>query len=328
MSHKVSIIIPLYNKAPYVTKALESVKAQTFTDYECLIVNDGSIDNSEAVVQSWLSRNSQYTVHFTLYTQENAGVSAARNHGISLSTGEYICFLDADDWWAPTFLEEMMGVVKDYPEAGIYACDYYRVKNGKLLTYPKHVSGYINYYKVYTHSGAMPIHSDGVLVPRWVLEEMEKQEVRSKKQEENRENNPTGVGRGEWFPVGIKMGEDFLFFMKIVSRYKVAFLDKQLVYFNQDADANNRATSKLHDPRYHMLWNLGRIEDGGLRNEDVKNYKDMIDFLRMFSLGAYLESVEYHDAAAAEMAKVSRWNKLRFTLKRYWMKIDNKLKQL
>ena len=54
----------------------------------------------------------------------------------------------------------------------------------------------------------------------------------------------------------------------------------------------------------------------------------MIDFLRMFSLGAYLESVEYHDAAAAEMAKVSRWNKLRFTLKRYWMKIDNKLKQL
>ena len=311
MSHKVSIIIPLYNKAPYVTKALESVKAQTFTDYECLIVNDGSIDNSEAVVQSWLSRNSQYTVHFTVYTQESAGVSAARNHGISLSTGEYICFLDADDWWAPTFLEEMMGVVKDYPEAGIYACDYYRVKNGKLLTYPKHVSGYINYYKVYTRSGAMPLHPDGVLVPRKVLMEIN-----------------GGLTDINVFPKNIKMGEDFLFFMKIVSRYKVAFLDKQLVYFNQDADANNRATSKLHDPKYHMLWNLGRIEDGGLRNEDVKNYKDMIDFLRMFSLGAYLESVEYHDAAAAEMAKVSRWNKLRFTLKRYWMKIDNKLKQL
>ena len=308
---KVSIIIPLYNKAPYVTKALDSVLAQTFTDYECLIVNDGSTDDSEAVVQSWLSQNSQYTVHFTLYNQENAGVSAARNHGISLSTGDYVTFLDADDWWTPTFLEEMMQLVEEYPKAGIYGCDYYRVKNGKLLTYPKHVSGYINYYKVYTRSGAMPLHPDGVLVPRKVLMEIN-----------------GGLTDINVFPKNIKMGEDFLFFMKIVSRYKVAFLDKQLVYFNQDADANNRATSKLHDPKYHMLWNLGRIEDGGLRNEDVKNYKDMIDFLRMFSLGAYLESVEYHDAAAAEMAKVSRWNKLRFTLKRYWMKIDNKLKQL
>lgn len=313
MSHKVSIIIPLYNKAPYVTKALESVKAQTFTDYECLIVNDGSTDNSEAVVQSWLSRNSQYTVHFTLYTQENAGVSAARNHGISLSTGDYVCFLDADDWWKPTFLEEMMGLVKDYPEAGIYACDYYRVKNGKLLTYPKHVSGYINYYKVYTHSGAMPIHPDGVLVPRKVLMEIN-----------------GGLTDINVFPKNIKMGEDFLFFMKIVSRYKVAFLDKQLVYFNQDADANNRATAKLHDPQNHMLWNLKDIEERlAISDERTRvDYKDMIDFLRVFSLGAYLESVEYHDAAAAEMAKVSRWNKLRFTLKRYWMKIDNKLKQL
>lgn len=313
MSHKVSIIIPLYNKAPYVTKALESVKAQTFTDYECLIVNDGSTDNSEAVVQSWLSQNSQYTVHFTLYTQENAGVSAARNHGISLSTGEYVCFLDADDWWAPTFLEEMMGLVKDYPEAGIYACDYYRVKNGKLLTYPKHVSGYINYYKVYTCSGAMPLHPDGVLVPRKVLMEIN-----------------GGLTDINVFPKNIKMGEDFLFFMKIVSRYKVAFLDKQLVYFNQDADANNRATAKLHDPKNHMLWNLKDIEERlAISDERTRvDYKDMIDFLRVFSLGAYLKSAEYHDAAAVEMAKVSRWNKLRFTLKRYWMKIDNKLKQL
>ena len=314
---KISIIIPLYNKAPYVTKALDSVLAQTFTDYECIIVNDGSTDNSEAVVQSWLSQNSQYTVHFTLYTQENAGVSAARNHGISLSTGDYVCFLDADDWWKPTFLEEMMGLVKDYPEAGIYACDYYRVKNGKLLTYPKHVSGYINYYKVYTRSGAMPLHPDGVLIPRHVLDELV--------------NRSTfNVQRLEWFPMGIKMGEDFFFFMKIVSRYKVAFLDKQLVYFNQDADANNRATAKLHDPKNHMLWNLKDIEERlAISDERTReDYKDMIDFLRVFSLGAYLKSSEYHDAAAVEMAKVSRWNMFRFKFKCYIMKIQNKLKKL
>lgn len=321
---KVSIIVPLYNKAPYVTKALESIAPQTYTDWECIVVNDGSTDKSAEIVER-LTINDE---RFRLINQENAGVSAARNRGIAESCGDYVAFLDADDWWAPTFLEEMMQLGADYPDAGIYGCDYYRVKNGKLLTYPKHASGYINYYKVYTRSGAMPLHPDGVLIPRHVLDDFV--------------NRSTfNVQRSEWFPVGIKMGEDFLFFMKIVSRYKVAYLDKQLVYFNQDADANNRATTKLHDPKYHMLWNLGRIEERLTINDErltnaqgtndermKKDYKDMIDFLRVFSLGAYLNSPEYHDAAAAEMAKVSRWNKLRFTIKRYWMKIDNKLKQL
>lgn len=309
---KISIIIPLYNKAPYVAKALESVTSQTYKDWECIIVNDGSTDNSLAVVNDYcLMLNDE---RFRIINQENAGVSAARNHGIAESKGEYVCFLDADDWWAPTFLEEMMQLVEQYPDAGIYGCDYYRVKNGKLLTYRKHASGYINYYKVYVRSGAMPLHPDGVLVPRKVLMEI------------GDSSSEIGV-----FPTNVRMGEDFLFFMKIVSRYRVAYLNKQLVYFNQDADAANRATAKLHDPKHHMLWNLKDIDECLLLNADrqVRNdYKAMIDFLRVFSLGAYLQSPEYHDAAAAEMAKVSRWNKIRFTLKVYIMKIQNKLKKL
>lgn len=313
---KVSVIIPLYNKAPYVTKALESVASQTYTDWECIIVNDGSTDNSLAVVNDYcLMLNDE---RFLVINQENAGVSAARNRGIAESNGEFVCFLDADDWWAPEFIDEMMKLVNAYPEAGIYGCDYYRVKNGKLLTYPKHASGYINYYKVYTRSGAMPLHPDGVLIPRHVLDDLVNRST-------------LNAQRSEWFPVGIKMGEDFLFFMKIVSLYKVAYLNKQLVYFNQDADACNRATTKLHDPKYHMLWNLKDIDECLLLNADSQvrqDYKAMIDFLRVFSLGAYLKSSEYHDAAAAEMAKVSRWNMFRFKLKCYIMKIQNKLKKL
>lgn len=310
---KVSIIVPLYNKAPYVTKALESIASQTFKDWECIIVNDGSTDCSLEVVDAWLKENidehwCSIGDHWCLITQPNAGVSAARNHGIAESKGEYICFLDADDWWAPTFLEEMMRLVEQYPDAGIYGCDYYRVKNGKLLTYPKHASGYINYYKVYVRSGAMPLHPDGVLVPRKVLMEIG--------------DSLTGIGV---FPTNVRMGEDFLFFMKIVTRYKVAYLNKQLVYFYQDADAANRATAKLHNPSHHMLWNLQPYEELERISAD---YKAMIDFLRVFSLGAYLQSPEYHDAAAAEMAKVSRWNRIRFTIKCYIMKIQNKLKKL
>ena len=78
---KVSVIIPLYNKTLYVTKALDSVLAQTFTDYECIIINDGSTDDSASVVIQWI-QNKVCSDRFRLINQQNAGVSEARNHGI------------------------------------------------------------------------------------------------------------------------------------------------------------------------------------------------------------------------------------------------------
>ena len=305
---KVSIIIPLYNKAPYVTKALDSVVAQSFKDYECIIVNDGSTDNSEAVVQSWLSQNSQYAVHFTLYTQENAGVSAARNHGISLSTSEYVCFLDADDWWAPTFLEEMMGLVKEYPEAGIYASNYWYYKPGKTHVAVKKVysvectvyedegwRGYMNYPKTYC-AGEMPIWTGAVMIPRAVLEEVrgKNEEVRTK--------------IDEYFPLGIKLGEDFLLWSRITLQYPVVFLNKPLAYYNNDIPASLRLTRHLHAPETHMLWHLGFIEDriqnieNGTRN--IEDWRPLLDRLRVKGLLDYWLSDEYHDAAAAELKKI------------------------
>jgi len=102
-----SVIIPLYNKAPYVAKAIGSVLTQTFTDFELAIVDDGSKDNSAQIAE----RAIEGCDNCRLIRQENAGVSMARNNGVSLSQGEYLCFLDADDWWAPTFLEEMSKLI-------------------------------------------------------------------------------------------------------------------------------------------------------------------------------------------------------------------------
>ena len=299
---KISIIIPLYNKAPYVTKALESIASQTYTDYECIIVNDGSTDNSEAVVQSWLSQNSQYTVHFTLYNQENAGVSAARNHGISLSTGEYVCFLDADDWWAPEFLEEMMGLVKEYPEAGIYASNYWYYKPGKTHVAVKKVygvectmyedegwRGYMNYPKAYYENGGQVVWTGAVMISRGKIEEV------------NGKN-------GEIFPVGIKLGEDFLLWARIAMRYPVTFLNKPLAYYNNDVPARLRLTQNLHRPEKHMLWHIDRIEEeasnGLLRNKEAADWKRLLDWLRVSGLMEYWISDTYHDAAAKELEKV------------------------
>jgi glycosyltransferase involved in cell wall biosynthesis len=99
----VSIIIPAYNVAPYISETLESVFAQTFDNYEVIVVNDGSPDTQE------LEREiKSYSGRIRYLTQENQGASVARNTGLHAARGEFIAFLDADDLWLPNYLEEQM----------------------------------------------------------------------------------------------------------------------------------------------------------------------------------------------------------------------------
>jgi glycosyltransferase involved in cell wall biosynthesis len=91
----VSVIVPCYNQGQYLAEALDSVLAQTYTNWECIIVNDGSTDSeTEPVAQSYVAKDKR----FKYLKQENGGVSAARNAGLDICQGEYIRFLDADDW--------------------------------------------------------------------------------------------------------------------------------------------------------------------------------------------------------------------------------------
>ena len=90
---KVSVIVPCYNQGEYLADALESVLYQTFTDWECIIVNDGSSDNTEEVANKFCELDKR----FKYISQTNQGVSAARNNGIKASSGTYILPLDGDD---------------------------------------------------------------------------------------------------------------------------------------------------------------------------------------------------------------------------------------
>ena len=96
-----SVVIPLYNKANYIENTLKSVLDQTFTDYEIIVINDGSTDESEAVVRQFNDKRIQ------IFHQKNQGVSVTRNLGIEKSTGKLIAFLDADDYWLPNHLQEL-----------------------------------------------------------------------------------------------------------------------------------------------------------------------------------------------------------------------------
>ena len=113
-----SVVIPLYNKANYVLKTIECVLNQTFFDFEIIVVNDGSTDNSLSVV------NEINDDRIRVFSKENEGVALARNFGIGKAQHEYIAFLDADDLWLPDYLETIKGMIEQYPQAGIFSTSF------------------------------------------------------------------------------------------------------------------------------------------------------------------------------------------------------------
>ena len=105
----ISIIIPIYNSASYLNQCIESILNQTYTDWECILINDGSKDNSGNICDNWTKRDDRiHVIH-----QTNQGVSAARNRGIQESKGEYITFIDSDDWVNKTYLYDLINGIKD-----------------------------------------------------------------------------------------------------------------------------------------------------------------------------------------------------------------------
>ncbi len=273
---KFSIIIPLYNKAPYIAHTIDSVLAQTYSDWELIIMDDGSTDDSLTEARRCVE-NAVISGRVHIYTQTNAGVAAARNNAAKEAKGDYLCFLDADDWWKPAFLEEMAQLICDYPDAGLYATNYVYHKPGKTHVALDIPTGYIDYPTVYLNSVAMPVWTGSVAMPRRVFEEM------------------------GGFSVGVCLGEDFLLWAKTAMHYPVAFLNRALAYYNNDVPATQRATHNLYAPEQSMFFLLDTIAPEKTLSE---NWKRLFDRLRVDGLLAYWLSPQYHDRAKAELAKV------------------------
>lgn len=299
MKPRFSIVVPLYNKAPYVSKALDSIMSQTFKDWELIIVDDGSTDNSAAICEELLHSFIRSSVHsIRLIRQPNSGVAAARNNGVKASKGEYVCFLDADDWWEATHLEELDKLITEYPDAGIYCTNYVYYKPGKTHVALKLECGYMNYPEAYLH-GEMPVWTGAASMPRKVFDEM------------------------GGFPVGIKLGEDFLLWAKTALHNPVAFSEKPLAYYNNDVPASLRATRNLHAPEHNMLFHLDSIEEEINRLQYTSNkaadWKSLLDKHRVNGLMDYWLDERYHAAAAAELQKVD-WSRQPQKAKRQYEK--------
>lgn len=206
---KISVVIPLYNKEKSIASTLQTVLNQTFTDYEIVIVNDGSTDNSVAEVEKL------HDARIRLINQQNAGVSAARNRGIEDAKGELIAFLDADDEWKPEYLATQYFLYQKYPDCSVFACNYeFHDAEGNVTPTIIHKLPFVgetgimtNYFEVASCSNP-PICSISIMVRKQVIQ---------------------AIGG---FPVGVTSGEDLLTWAKLSINGYIAFCKRSLAIYN------------------------------------------------------------------------------------------------
>ena len=248
----VSVIIPYYNSKSTIIRALESVAIQTFTDFEIILVDDGSNDNTHIIVDDYIKKNRQ--IDFKHYYQENAGPSEARNIGISKSDAAYIAFLDSDDSWVSNKLEIQMKLMAenkiDMLGSNINILD----TNGKIIRkhFIKSQLEYISFYKLlFKHYFC----ASSIVVRKKVLD---------------------NIGG---FPEKQKYAEDTLLFARITRKYKSAVSKNFLVNVYKPLFGESGLSGNLKEMNRYVLNNFMV-----LRGENVNSTKNISLFLYILVL--------------------------------------------
>ena len=162
----VSVVIPLYNKAPYIKRAIDSVLNQTVQNFEIIIVGGRSTDGGEEIVQTYTDSR------IKLVMEIGKGVSAARNQGINSSNGSLVAFLDADDFWPTNYIEGILNLKSLYPNAGLYATGFKLVSASgeKSVCYSCLPEGYCgiipSYFQAIVYEGRDLLATSSITIPK------------------------------------------------------------------------------------------------------------------------------------------------------------------
>lgn len=218
---KFSVVISVYNKEKYIADTLKSVLAQTFTDFEVVILNDGSTDNSEAEILKFNDPRIRY------FSQENKGASAARNFTVQQAKTEYIALMDADDYWYPFYLAEQDRLTNEFPEESVFATATEIKRNGKIFKNSYSLSTIANNAIIVDYFEASQL--DSVLLS---ISTVLKKEVFE------------NVG---WYDLKIKSGEDTDLYVRIGLKYKVVFSPKVCAIYVVRKNSLFKSVKKLEE---------------------------------------------------------------------------------
>lgn len=273
---KISVIVPLYNKKDYVFKTIKSVLDQTYPYFELIVVDDGSTDGSLNVVKEV---NDDRLI---IIEQNNSGVSSARNKGVENASYDYIAFLDADDWWDISFLEKMVCLLKEYPNAGIYAANYSIVRNGILENRVSNPwTGYLDYLNSFYEKGDSPIWTSAVLLCKEIFQKL------------------------NGFDKNLRYGEDLVLWIKMSLKSKVVYTTEVLSFYNFDVDSTQRAITTICPPKESFfIFNLNQFVEQEKYNESLNK---LLDLLRLRFLKPYYLSEFYKEETQAILDIVNFW---------------------
>lgn len=285
MTPSVSVIIPLYNKAPYIERTLRSIVAQTFVDFEVLVIDDGSTDGGAELVRQF------HDHRISLKTQINSGVSAARNRGIIESRSDYIAFLDADDEWKPEFLNTIWKLKEDFPEVKFFASSNEVIYgNGKKIIrdydFPEtSLVNLMEYITCCVHKGT-PVWSSAVMIYRPLLMK---------------------VGM---FPVGQQRGEDLDTWFRLLAEGPLIYHNKPLaVYWSGLSSSVSTACNDVYLNNNSLLQSL---EENILKNSYIGD-----DLIRVYDyISWYMSGPIDRLIAAGRGADARKYIKPAFRSKR------------
>ena len=294
MEPLVSVVIPLYNKEKSITRTVNSVLKQTEQNFEIIIVNDGSTDYSAQAIGNINARGK-----LKLINQENRGASVARNRGIQEARSDLIAFLDADDEWLPEYLETILALRAQFPEAEVYGTSHYKKDIHSDMTLPNYSFAFYegwkgiieNYFEVNLKHPLL--QTSCVAATRHILKK---------------------VGG---FPVGVKYGEDTETFIRLSLATKIAFYNKPLVIYHLDAE--NRTLKRKRDPseELHKVETLRQLLDCGAVPEPLR--PSAFEHLVKYQLRYAKIFLELGNVKSAKVLIQSSKGTKKFISKWYWL---------
>jgi len=220
---KVSIIVPCYNQAHYLDESLQSILDQTYPNWECIIVNDGSPDATEEIAQKWVAKDARFIYIY----KDNGGVSTARNLGISQAKSDYILTLDADDKYEASFLAKAVAVMVNNDEVGIVSSwGRYFTKDKQLHVFKSTATSVTDFL---FHNG---VNNGSSLFRKACWEQVNGYD----------ENHENGY-------------EDWEFYLRVTALgWKVHIMDEVLFFYRQNNSSRSAGMNRKHNETQKYIY--------------------------------------------------------------------------